>query len=67
MNVETKSVEQSNHIETVQRDLENIWQSLSMDEKMTNDKLSKRFKILRQLLSTLRELSRSRLTRSKAG
>jgi hypothetical protein len=67
VSVETKGVEQSKHIETVERDLENVWESLSIDEKMTNDKLSKKFKILRQLLATLRDLNRSRLPRTKAG
>ncbi len=67
MSVETKGVEQSKHIETMERDLENVWEALSIDEKMTNDKLSKKFKVLRQLLSTLRDLNRSRLPRTKAG
>lgn len=66
MSVATKNVEQSKHIESVERDLENIWDLLSVDEKMTNEKLFKKFKVLRQLLATLRELNRSRFVRTKA-
>lgn len=66
MSAATKQIEQSRYIEFIEQDLERMWDVLSADEKMTNEKLTKRFGTLRQMLATLRDLSRHRKRSSKA-
>lgn len=67
MSAAIKNAERAKRIESIEQDLERLWEALSIDEKMTNDKLSKRFGVLRQLLTTLKDLNRCNFSRSKTG
>ena len=66
MSAEDRNTGQSKQIEVIEMYLEKMWGVLSVDEKMTNEKLSKRYKVLRQLLATLRDLNRCNLPKANA-
>jgi hypothetical protein len=61
------SLDQNNRLlERIEQDLESMWRTFSIDEKMTNFELEKRFGTLKRILLTLRELHKGRSSTVRA-
>lgn len=54
-NLENRLSKEKKILERVEQEIEQIWQTFSIDEKMTNHLLEKKFSILKRILHGLRE------------